>query len=141
MDSMHTLANNEVDLSDLPDAHQWPQKDVTRKVTNWFWDADLLLFFLALLSLLLMIVQQVPGWSLIIPIGIMAITYVIGSHFVKKIPHLHMEEFKEALRHREILVMVDVRKSRIQDVHTMVHKLHPEAVVGGVGWSLKALHS
>jgi hypothetical protein len=46
----------------------------------------------------------------------------------------------DAMRHGELLLMVDVPVWRVERVEALVHKHHPEAVVGGVGWHIDALH-
>ena len=76
---MHTIAHEGIDISRLPSANTRQRDDTGRKLENWLWDADLVVFFLALIALLLMSVQQVPGWTLIIPIGIMVICFALGN--------------------------------------------------------------
>ena len=137
--SMHTIANEGIDISSLPSSNPRQRNNTANKLENWLWDIDLILFFLALIALLLMIAQQVPGWTLIIPLAIMAVTVALGSYFIKHIPNVHLQEFRSALRHREILLMVDVDKAHVHDTLHWVEHHHPEAVTGGVSWTSTAL--
>jgi len=136
---MHAIANNKIDLSDLPMVNTRQRKDMGKKVKPWLWDADLFLFFIALVSLLLMAIQQVPGWTLIIPISIMALTFALGHYFIKHIPNDHLDEFCNAMKHREILLMIDVPRDRIWELQQWIKHHHPDAVAGGVGWTSEAL--
>ncbi|NOY65795.1 MAG: hypothetical protein GXP13_00110 [Gammaproteobacteria bacterium] len=136
---MHAVANNKTALSDLPLTNIRQRKDLGKKIENQLWDADLMLFFLALLSLFLMAIQQVPGWTLIIPISIMALTYALGNYFIQHIPNVHLDEFCNAMKHHEIILMIDVPRNDIWDVQQFIKHHHPEAVTGGIGWTSEAL--
>jgi hypothetical protein len=52
---------------------------------------------------------------------------------------VHLGEFRDALAHGEVLLMVDVPRGRVSEVEDRVHRHHPEATVGGVGWSADML--
>jgi len=45
------------------------------------------------------------------------------------------DEFHEALRHGELLLMVDVSRDCVEDVEELMRRRHPEAVAGGSGWT------
>lgn len=137
---IHAIANNPIDLSKLPMTNVRQKDDVGKKLDNWFWDTDLILFFIALLSLLLMTIQQVPGWTFIIPIGIMLLTFALGNYFIKNIPNVHIDEFCNAMKHREILIMIDVPRADICKIQQWAKHHHPDAITGGVGWTSEALN-
>lgn len=50
-------------------------------------------------------------------------------------PTTHLDEFHEALRHGELLLMVDVSRDCVEDVEELMRRRHPEAVNGGSGWT------
>jgi len=137
---IHAIANKGIDLSELPLSNVRQRKDLDKKIKNWLWDADLILFFLALLSLFLMTIQQVPGWTLIIPISIMAIAIALAHYFVKHIPNVHLDDFCNALKNKEIILMVDIPLTDIWEIQQLIKHNHPEAVTGGVGWTSEALN-
>ena len=56
-----------------------------------------------------------------------------------RIPNVHLDEFRDALAHGEILLMVDVAQQRVADIEDCVHHNHPETTIGGVGWGTEAL--
>lgn len=138
-ENMHSVATEGVDLSDLPLSSKHQRNDTSGKVEHYLWDIDLLLFFTALIALLLMSIQQMPGWTLTIPIAVMIITFFSGYYFIKHVPHVHLKEFEHALNHGEILLMIDVEKHRVQEILQQTEHHHPEAVTGGVGWSTSLL--
>ena len=50
----------------------------------------------------------------------------------------HLDEFRDAMAHGEILLMVDVPEQQVADIENLVHHHHPEATVGGVSWGTPA---
>jgi hypothetical protein len=71
----------------------------------------------------------------------MLATFLTGVEFTRHIPNVHLSEFTDAIHHREILLMVDVPVAQVAQVEKRVHRHHPEAVAGGVGWHSDALHT
>ena len=104
-------------------------------VTEWLiWRSNLALFFAAMAALIYLL-NQMPNMWFTIPVAIMTFTFVGGLIFAERVPNVHIEEFKSALAHGEILLLVDVPISQVNKVEHLVHDHHPEAVVGGVGWA------
>ena len=137
---MHTVAGAGIDLHGLPVANHRQLQDMGAKVESWLWQGNLLLFFISLFSLGALIVMR-TGWGIMfIPASVMLLTLGLGVYFALFIPHVHLDEFREALKHKEILLMVDVPVHRVAEIETFVHRHHVEAVTGGVGWSVDALH-
>lgn len=82
--------------------------DLGARLETIFWDGNLVLFFLALMTLIILILMNVSGFWLVVPSIIMLTTFIVGAGFTKHIPNVHLSEFADALRHQEILLMVDV---------------------------------
>ncbi|WP_455222952.1 hypothetical protein [Kaarinaea lacus] len=59
-----------------------------------------------------------------------------GALFALKIPNAHVSEIKSALKHGEVLLVVDARKQQVHSVVNGLHRKHPEVVTGGVGWTI-----
>jgi hypothetical protein len=78
-----------------------------------------MLFFAALIVFLILQVNQVSWgwWSL--PLVVMVLSFWLGKHVVIQVPHVHLGEFCSALRHGEILLMVDVPGARIERPHML----------------------
>ena len=138
---MHVIAAQGVDLEGLPVATRKQRRDLGARLEALFWDGNLVLFFIALLVLIVLALMQVSWYWLLLPAAIMLATFLSGVEFTHHIPNVHLSEFSDAIHHREILLMVDVPVRKVAQVETMVHRHHPEAVTGGVGWHVDALHT
>jgi len=138
---MHTIAGRGIDDPELPQASQQQSEDLGEKIENNWWLGNLILFFIALSLFVVFIMADVDGVAYLLLAGVMLITVATGNYFVTNIPHVHIAEFKDALKHKEILLMVDVPSSRVAEIEQRVHHTHPEALPGGVGWTIGALHT
>ena len=135
----HVIAAQGIDLEDLPLASANQRMDLGARLETIFWDGNLVLFFLALIALTALILMNASGFWLLVPAIIMLTTFIVGVGFTRYIPNVHLSEFVDALRRREILLMVDVSAGQVARVEKLIHHNHPEAINGGVGWHINAL--
>ena len=135
--NMHTHAYPGIDLTDLPLATPRQHNDAGARVETLLWDGNLVLFFAAVAVLVGLIFLEVAWYWLLLPAAAMLGTFLLGTIFTNRIPNVHQAEFADALRHGEILLMVDVAPWRVAEIESLVHR-HPEAVNGGVGWHIDA---
>jgi hypothetical protein len=138
---VHVLAKQGIDLQDLPQASRRQHRDFGARLETLLWDANLVVFFIAVFALILMAYLQLAWYWLLLPIAVMLGTFLLGEEFTRRIPDVHLSEFRDALHHGEILLMVDVPVDDVGRVETLVHRQHPEAVTGGVSWHVDALHA
>lgn len=136
-DHLHALARPGTDLAELPAANQYQRSDTGAWLERILWNGNLLVFFFALAVLVAMLVWAPSLWALI-PVAIMAATFIGGLYFTR-VPNVHLAEFHDALRHGEVLLMVDSNPDRVHELEDLVHRHHPEATVGGVGWTIEPL--
>ena len=137
--SMHAIAGRGGNVSGLPVASRMQRDDLGARIEQYLWGGNLALFFMALIALVVLALLPLAWWWLLLPAGIMLVTFLTGLEFVMHTPNVHLAEFQSAMRHREILLMIDVPAGRVADVEALVHRHHPEAIAGGVGWSVDAL--
>ena len=137
---LHVIAAQDVDLEGLPIATRNQRRDLGARLESLFWDGNLVLFFIALLALIVIALMQVSWYWLLLPVAVMLATFIAGVEFTSLIPNVHLSEFSDAIHHREILLMVDVPVGQVSRIEELVHRHHPEAVTGGVGWHVEALH-
>ena len=135
----HVIAAKGIDLEGLPLASPNQRMDLGARLETIFWNGNLVLFFLALMALVVLMLVNVSGLWLVLASTIMLTTFIVGVGFTNFIPNVHLSEFADALRHQEILLMVDVSVGQIARVETLIHHNHPEAINGGVGWDINAL--
>jgi hypothetical protein len=133
---MHAITRG-VKLSSLPEATERQKKDTAFHVERFLWNANLLVFAVALILLIASLATAEWFWSGF-ALAMMLITFFAGQQFVVRIPDVHLTEFTDALAHGEILLMVDVSLYRVAEIENHVHQQHPEAVVGGASWTMDA---
>lgn len=134
---MHALGDKRTRLDGLPTASKRQKNDDAEKVEKLLWNLNLASFALALAALIVLPILKGLTWWLALPAAIIAANFLIGLRFTT-VPNTHLGEFRDALAHGEILLMVDVPESRVAEVETDIHHHHPEATVGGVGWGTRA---
>jgi hypothetical protein len=136
---MHTLAGKGQTAENLPGSDSHQRNDLAGRIEYWAWRADLVLFFLAAIAVVVMVFQHAGLWVLL-PLAVMVATFLLGERFTH-LPNVHLHEFRDALRHGEILLMVDVPRERVSEIEYRVRAHHPEAVAGGSSWNLPALNT
>jgi len=130
---IHAVVRDEIPIDGINDVHGMDETDKDAVIEWWGWRINLAVFFSNLLLFLVMLVWS-PGWSLMFPTILMLAAFAVGLVFVLRMPTVHVSEFFSALGHGEILMMVDVKPSRVYAVGRYIHQRHPEAITGGVCW-------
>jgi hypothetical protein len=134
---MHAVGDRRTRLDGLPNASLRQRNDTASRLEKLLWNTNLACFFMALVAALVMPIFIGMHWWLLLPITIMASNFMVGLKFINT-PNTHLGEFRDALSHGEILLMVDVPETRVSEVEEEVHHHHPEATIGGVGWGTQA---
>jgi hypothetical protein len=135
---IHAIAGHGGRLTSLPPATRHQRNDAVWHLEQTFWYGALVLCALAAIALPVAIYTASAAWA-VSAAAVMIVTITAGATFVLRVPDTHLDEFRSALSHREILLMVDVPKSRVAEIETLVEHRHPEAVIGGVGWTVEGL--
>lgn len=137
IESMHTIARDDVDISGLPIATKQQKGDVSAILERVIWNLNLGLFFIATAFFVYAVFQS--SWIFgLFNLLIMAGTLYMGNYFVSHVPHMHLDQFQGALAHKEFLLMVDVPQWRMRQVERLIRKRHPEGNLDGVGWAVEA---
>lgn len=138
-ESLHVVARPDVDTTGLPVATSRQHSDSGGRLETVLWDGNLLVFFLALVAGAGLFIAGVHWTWLLVPAAIMLASFTAGLAFTARIPSVHLSEFTDAVHHGELLLMVDVAVRQVSCVESRIHRHHPEAVAGGVGWHLDIL--
>jgi hypothetical protein len=134
---LHALAGQTVQLDGLPTATRRQNDDIGRRIETLLLNGNLVVFGLTLGSFAdLLVTSGLTAW-LMIPAGIALATFLAG-HCFTRVPSTHLDEFRDAMAHGEILLMVDDAETRVADIDDRAHRHHPEAAVGGIGWGTTA---
>ena len=121
----------------LPKATERQKRDSAFRLESFIWNMNLVIFAIALIMLVVSLATGEIIWSAV-AFSVMLVTFIAGEQFIVHVPNVHLTEFTDALSHGDILLMVDVPKNRVAEIEHFVHHRYPEAVVGGVGWSIDA---
>ncbi len=132
---VHAIAKDELELENIGDVHTANENDRDYFLEWFLWRINLALFFVALIAFIALLIWN-PGIWLILPLVVMLGTFLSGLLFVLRLPNVHLYEFRPALQHGEVLVMVDVPSEAVNRVDHQVHRKHPEVVTGGVCWHM-----
>jgi hypothetical protein len=135
--NIHALGDRGTQLNGLPAASLRQTNDAAGHLEHFLWSANLISFVVALGIFIVLLVTT--GWSpwLLVPAALMAVNFLAGLRFTR-LPNTHLDEFRDAMAHGEILLMVDVPEQRVAEIEHLIHHHHPEAAVGGVGWGTAA---
>jgi hypothetical protein len=137
-DRIHALGDRRTRLDGLPTSTLRQANDTASRLEKILWNANLASFAVALCVFIALVFTVTWNWWLAVPIIIMVVNFLVGLSF-SSMPNTHLGEFKDALAHGEILLMVDVAETEVAKIEEQVHHQHPEATVGGVGWGNTAL--
>lgn len=137
IEHMHAVGDRRTRLDGLPNSSLRQRNDSASHIEKLIWNTNLACFFIALIAALLMPIFIGMHWWLLLPVAVMATNFLAGLKFINT-PNTHLGEFRDALSHGEILLMVDVPETRVSEVEHEIHHHHPEATVGGVGWGTQA---
>lgn len=133
---IHAIAQND-ELKSLPQATQRQRNNTASRIEKFLWGLNLALFAFAFIALVTTIVFGEFLWAMV-SLAVMAATFITGEQFVAHVPDVHLNEFIDALSHGEILLMIDVPSSQVDEIEGFMRRKCPDAVVGGVSWSTDA---
>jgi len=134
-DRIHTIARPDVEIAGLPVAN-----DAQRSDRVWFWDrafwyGNLAYFAVTVVAAVLALYLGSPGWANVAAVVAVALV-ILGERFVVMLPHIHLSELRVPFAHCEVILLVDVPRSRVYEIEQAVSRHHPEAGLGGIGWTM-----
>lgn len=136
--NIHTYAEHSLPTGSLNLATENQVNDEAQLIEDIFWKGNLSLFFIFLIISVITLGTQQYFLSLM-SFGVMILSFMAGNFFVKHIPHTHLSEFKHAVNHNELLMMIDVPDEKAGFIENTIHRHHPSAVEGGSSWTLKGV--
>lgn len=135
---LHAIARAGAEVGALPAATERQRHDAVWRLERTLWGANMSVFWLAFLGLVAALLSGHSVWS-VIAFAVLVATLTAGALFALTVPDTHLDEFRGALAHGDIVLMVDVPKTRVREIEEMVRRRHPEAVAGGTGWTIEKL--
>ncbi|MCW8826793.1 MAG: hypothetical protein OQK78_10260 [Gammaproteobacteria bacterium] len=138
MSSIHLLDNGEHTLVNLPKVTSSHRYDRAARLESLLWYGNLGLFFVALAAFIYSLFSGTYLLAASMSL-LMLLSFTAGERFVTQLPNTHFDNFTAAIKHGEVLLMVDVPFYQVKSVSDKIHKHHPLAVLGGSCWSINAL--
>lgn len=135
---MHASAKAGVDLSGLPLATEAQRQDRVWFLESLFWKSDLVLFCLGTLIFVVALFQGSTLWA-IAAFAVMLASFAVGNWFSVRLPHAHMDDLRIPLKLGRVVLMIDVPRTQVREIEQLLSRNHPEADLGGVGWTIRAL--
>ena len=135
---MHAVGREGIKLASLPPATLRQRRDTLWVIERILWNSDLAVFGIALAGLILSLIGGFSIWS-VAAIAVMFVAFIAGALYTNFVPNTHLDEFRGALGHGEVVLMVDVPKRRVLEIEDLVGHHHPGAIAGGTGWTINAL--
>ena len=135
---MYALGDQRTRLDGLPNATLRQRNDSTGRIEKVLWNSNLVCFGVAVIALIILPIFTGASWWLLLPAAVLVANFLAGLSF-SNVPNAHLGEFRDALAHGEILLMVDVPESQVAEVETEIHQHHPEATVGDARWVTGAI--
>ena len=132
---IHVVMKDKVEIAEINDVHSMNEKDRDYFVEWFLWRLNLAIFGIALMTVIAMLIWSMTFYILI-PLVVIAITFLMGLYFALRVPNIHWNEFLSALRHGEVLMIIDVSNSELRHIDHAIHRQHPEAINGGVCWKV-----
>jgi len=136
--NIHAIIRHQPSSQSLPATNKWQRMDISHFIEDFAWNCNFCIFFLALISLVTSLILDMNSIA-IVSIVIMAATFVLGDLFATLIPRVHLDEFEDALKHGEVLLMVDTTRNQSITIEEKILKHHPAAIAGGSCWTISAL--
>jgi hypothetical protein len=132
---IHFVAREDVDMSGLHPANVLQTSDVVRSAQVGLVIGGAVGAVLgAIAALFFPIVGNTPEWGMIAVLAIVGAGFGAWSSSMIGIstPNNRLKRFEPAIAQGQILLMVDVPHSRVDDVEARLQALHPEAHLEGV---------
>ncbi len=135
---IHTHAEHNMPTGSLRPATENQKQDRARHLENVFWNTNLAMFFILMIVMLFALFNSFYLLALGC-VAVMMVNFAIGNFFASHIPHMHLDQFKNALSHNELLLMVDIPDDKVAIIEDRIHRHHPAAVEGGSSWAFKGI--
>ncbi|MDH5765029.1 MAG: hypothetical protein OEZ38_03350 [Gammaproteobacteria bacterium] len=136
--NIHAIIRHQPSAQSLPASNKWQRMDISHLIEDFAWNCNFCIFFLALLSFAISLFFNMNSIA-IASIIIMAFTFILGDLFATLIPRVHLDEFEDALKHGEVLLMVDTTRKQSTAIEEKILKHHSTAIAGGSCWTISAI--
>jgi len=132
---MHFVAREDVDLAGLHPANILQTSDVIRAAQMGLVIGGVAGALLGVLAAIFFpIVGDQPQWGMVAVIAMLGAAFGAWSSILIGVstPSSRLKRFEAAIEQGQVLLMVDVPRSRVDEIENRLQALHPEAHLEGV---------
>ena len=138
---IHFAGPEGMDMTGLHEANVWQTSDVVHAAkTGWVIGSACGMVIGLVAGLLFPIMGDDPEWEVAVLLGVLG--GVVGAWSASmigiSIPSIRLRRFEGAMAEGRILLMVDLPRSRVQDIEALLQAAHPEARFEGEEQQLPA---
>ena len=126
IDHMHAIGDQHTRMDGLPGVPARGSRTGTSSVQQLAWNANTVCFAVAVVATFLAPVFVGLSWWLLLPVAIMAANFLTGLYLNSTV-NKELNEFRDAVAHGEILLVVDVPEPRAHEVEEEIQRHHPAA--------------
>ncbi|VVE03129.1 membrane protein [Pandoraea aquatica] len=137
---IHFMARDEMDLEGLHEANLLQTSDIVHGAEAGLVIGGFCGLAVGAVAAFFPIVGTRPQWELMIvtaPLGALFGAWV-SSMIGVSVPNSRLKAFRDPLERGMILLMVDVRESRVEEIREMLKEHHPEAHMEGIEAAIPA---
>jgi hypothetical protein len=134
---IQVLADKRTRTDGLTQATIRQKNDATSGLEKTLWNINLISFATALGCFIFLLITLHLNWWLLLPSSMMAVNFIAGLNF-SNLPYAHLGEYRDALAHGEILLLVDVPEDHSSAIEQCMHRRHPELTAGVTVWGNEA---
>ncbi|KHL05556.1 UNVERIFIED_CONTAM: membrane protein [Mumia flava] len=130
---IHFVSKPGIDLTGLHEANILQTSDIVHATQNGLVIGGGAGVLAGIVAALFPVIGEGPQW------GMVGITTVVGALFGawassmigSSVPNSRLKPFKQAVEDGQILLMVDVPRSRVSEIRALLQKTHPEGRFSG----------
>jgi len=126
IEHMRAVGDRHTRMDGLPGVSTRGAAAATTRLQRLIWNTNTTCFAAALVATILVPVFTGLSWWLLLPAGAMCVNFMTGL-YLNTASSTELNEFRDALAHGEILLIVDVPETRAARVEQEIQLHHPEA--------------
>ena len=128
---MHVIANDDIDILDLPEASMWQKNDIIHSLVVGFFIGGIIGIIAGIIAYYLL---GVPfgGGLLATTIAGALLGAWCASMIGMTVPNTHLKQYSQYFDNGELMLMVDIPKERVEEIEALIHKRHPQVHFEGL---------
>ena len=128
---IHVIAKEGTDLGTLPEATVLQKNDILHSILVGLGAGAIFGIIAGIIAHIALGFEFGGGLLLAMILGAILGAWA-ASMIGMMVPNVHLKQFQDAIKHGNILMMVDVAKERVHEIETEIMQRHPNADYKGI---------